>query len=399
MLPLEDVSVLDLSRLAPGPYCTMVLGDLGADVLRVEQPGGGARQQREREAEGGDAEAKERREAAFNALLRNKRAIGLNLKDGAAREVFYALAGAADVVVEGFRPGVVKRLGVDYETLKGINPGIVYCSISGYGQDGPYRDLVGHDINYISFAGVLGAIGPDPDQPPTIPLNFLADYAGGGMLAATSILAALRVRDKTGKGQYVDISMTDGTVYLAARLFSEYLASGHPTERGRYWLSGASPYYNVYRCRDGKYISLGCNEPWFWENLCKVFGREDLIPVQWDRPRWPEMVREFREIMATRTQAEWVAEFEKTDIAYGKVYAQDEVFDDPQLQHRQMGIDAGEVNGETVRQVGIGPKLSETPGAVRSLGAPVGAHTDAVLSGLGYPEERIAELRAQGAVG
>lgn len=399
MLPLEGVTVLDLSRLAPGPYCTMVLGDLGADVLRIEQPGGSARDQREKAAEGGEAEAKERREAAFNALLRNKRAIGLNLKNAEAREVFYALARKADVVVEGFRPGVVNRLGVDYETLKAINQGIVYCSISGYGQDGPYRDLVGHDINYISFAGALGVIGPDFDQPPAIPLNFLADYAGGGMLAAVTILAALRVRDRTGKGQNVDISMTDGTVYLAARLFSEYLATGRPTERGRYWLSGASPYYNVYRCGDGKYISLGCNEPWFWENLCKVFDREDLIPVQWERSRWPEMVEAFKAIMVTRNQAEWVVEFDKTDIAYGKVYSQDEVFDDPQMQHRRMGIDAGEVNGETVRQVGIGPKLSETPGSVRSLGVPVGEDTDVTLQGLGYSAEQIAALRERGVVG
>src|SRR3990170_6270035 len=200
MMPLEGIRVLDLTRLAPGPFCTMLLGDLGADVIIVEEPPGVGRRF--------DIGMSERAQA-YNALGRNKRSVGLNLKEPRAQEAFLRMAEKADVVVEGFRPGVVKRLGVDYETVSARNPRIVYCSLSGYGQTGPYAMLVGHDINYISVGGALGGIGW-PGSPPAIPMNIIADFAGGGLYAAFSILAAVIAREKTGRGQYVDVAMSDG---------------------------------------------------------------------------------------------------------------------------------------------------------------------------------------------
>ena len=391
---LQGIRVVDLSRMAPGPFCTMMLGDLGADVIRVEEPGGG-RMARER---GGDVEQAEiARRAAFNALNRNKRSIALNLKHRDAQDVLYRLIEDADVFVEGFRPGVVSRLGCDYETLSDINPRLVYCSLSGYGQDGPYSALVGHDINYISVGGALGVIGT-PDGPPVIPYNIIADYAGGGFHAAMAILAALMARQHTGRGQYVDIAMSDGVAYMLASLMSEYFATGTIPTRGEMSLNGGAPYYNVYRCRDGEYISVGCIEPWFWSALCNALGREDLIEGQFELGRADYVRRELERVFATKDRDEWWELLSGRDnIAVAKVNSLDEVVTDSQNVHRKMVLEVGDVNGEPVRQVGIGPKLSDTPGSVRSLGAVVGQHTDEVLGELAYTSEQIAAMRESGA--
>jgi crotonobetainyl-CoA:carnitine CoA-transferase CaiB-like acyl-CoA transferase len=221
MLPLEGIHILDLTRLAPGPHCTMILADLGAEVLKIEEPGAPTGRRAE-QAAGQSTQWKVTgidRYSPFNALNRNKRSMGLNLKSEAGREVFYRLAATADVVVEEFRPGVAKRLGIDYETLRQGNPRLIYCAITGYGQDGPYRHHVGHDINYISLAGALGLMGPK-DGPPVIPHNLLADFAGGGMHGAIGVLAALMARQRSGRGQFVDIAMTDGVLNLQAALLS-----------------------------------------------------------------------------------------------------------------------------------------------------------------------------------
>lgn len=392
---LEGVKIIDLSRMAPGPFCTMVLGDLGADVIRIEEPGGG-RMARERAGDSGD-EAAVCRRAAFNALNRNKRSVALNLKDPDAQAVLRRLVESADVFVEGFRPGVVSRLGCDYNTLSAVNPRLVYCSISGYGQDGPYANLVGHDINYISVGGALGAIG-QAGGAPVIPYNIIADYAGGGFHAAAAILAALMARERTGRGQRVDIAMSDGVAYMLAALMSEYFASGAIPQRGETSLNGGAPYYNVYRCRDGRYLSVGCIEPWFWSTLCRAIGREDLIDGQFDPDRAAHVKRELAAVFETRDREDWWRELSNIDnIAVAKVYDIDEAVSDPQNIHRRMIIDAGEINGETVRQVGIAPKLSDTPGSVRSLGATVGQHTDQILAELGISQEEIARMKASGA--
>ena len=394
-MALEGIKVIDLSRMAPGPFCTMALGDLGAEVLRVEEPGGG-RMARERSSSADEDLA--RRNAAFNALNRNKRSIALNLKEPSAQKVLRQLVKDADVFVEGFRPGVVSRLGCDYETLSAINPRLVYCSLSGYGQDGPYANLVGHDINYISVGGALGVIGERGGQP-IIPYNIIADFAGGGMHAAMAILAAIIARGHTGRGQYVDVAMSDGVAYLMASILSVYFTDGAVAKPGAMTLNGAAPYYNVYECLDGRYISVGCIEPWFWAALCRALGREDLIADQFDTGRAEYIKDELRKIFLTRERDEWWELLSGIDnIAVSKVSSIEEMVSDPQNVHRRMAIEVGEVNGKPVKQVGIGPKLSDTPGSVRFTGATTGQHTDDVLTELGYSAEEVAGLRESGAV-
>jgi crotonobetainyl-CoA:carnitine CoA-transferase CaiB-like acyl-CoA transferase len=376
----------------------MVLGDLGADVVRVEERGGG-RMTREQGAErGGSNGAEARRRAAFNALGRNKRSIVLDLKHEDARGVLHRLCRDADVFIEGFRPGVVARLGCDYETLQGLNPRLVYCSLSGYGQDGPYRDLVGHDVNYISVGGALGVIGT-PNGAPVIPYNIIADYAGGGMHAAMAILAALLARGRTGEGQQVDIAMSDGVAYMMAPVMAEYFASGTVPSPGDMGLNGGAPYYNVYRCRDGKYLSVGCIEPWFWADLCHAIDRDELIPGQFDPDSSAQTIQELQELFAQRDREEWWELLTKAgDVAVAKVYSIDEMVEDPQNVHRRMALEVGQVDGEPVRQVGIGPKLSATPGAIRTLGAVGGQHTREVLEELGYSVADVERLVEAGAV-
>jgi len=334
---------------------------------------------------------------AHNALGRNKRSIVLNLRKEEARQVFYRLAESVDVVLEGFRPGVVKRLGVDYDTLRPLNPRLVYCSLSGYGQDGPYAAMVGHDINYISIGGALGAIGW-PGQPPAIPLNVIADFAGGGLHAAFAILAALLAREKTGRGQYVDIAMSDGVMYLLAMPLTLYFYNGTVVRPGEHLLNGAAPSYNLYQTKDSGWISLGSLEPHFYANLCRALGREDFIPYQYDASKREEVFAYFREQFRTRTRDEWFEYLRQSDICVAPVYSLDEAAADPHNQARHMVVEVDHPRLGPVRQVGIGPKFSETPGQVRTTAPRAGQHTDEVLASLGHTREQIEGLRASGAV-
>ena len=398
MMALDGIKVLDFCRNAPGMFATMILADMGADVLMVERPMDEARAAYERVVAGIETPEDERRHAAFNALQRNKRSIALNLKEPEALEIFRQLATDADVVVEGFRPGVVNRLGVGYEQVKKINPRAVYCSVSGYGQTGPYSQMAGHDINYISFAGALGLIGDSSDGKPAIPLNLIADYAGGGLCGAVGILAALMAREKTGQGQYVDIAMTEGVLYMLCGMIADAFSQGYKPTRGGTRLNGGSPYYNVYRTADGKYFSIAAIEPWFWENLCRAIEREDLIPHQGaDEDERAEISRILEATFLSKTRDEWFEALRDANISVAKVYDLEEALNDPQVQDRGMVVELeapGTLNGK-VRQPGIPFLLSETPGAVRHVGSVVGQHTAEVLAGLGYDHDHIAELRAK----
>ncbi|MDO8671354.1 MAG: CaiB/BaiF CoA-transferase family protein [Dehalococcoidia bacterium] len=395
-LALEGTRILDLTWQGPGPYCTMLLGDLGADVVRIQEPlvsGGSSR----RVGEKPTARPTDERGLAYDAHGRNKRSITLNLKNEAARKIFYDLVKTADVVLDGFRPGVSIRLGVDYATLKEINPAIICCSISGFGQTGPYNKLAGHDINYLSIAGALSMIGRK-GGPPAIPQNYLADFGGGAMHAVMGILAALLARQRTGVGQYVDVSLTDCVMSLMTWDFARYLMSGETPTRGETTLSGGAPYYDVYETKDGKYISIGSIEPWLFSELCKALGREDLVQVQANPEKQEEIFAFFRETFKTRTRDDWFAYLRQFDNCIAPVLAIDEVVQDPQVQARQMITEIDHPTLGKVKQVGISIKMSDTPGSIRCFTPARGEHTDAILSNLGYAAGDIQALREQGAI-
>jgi crotonobetainyl-CoA:carnitine CoA-transferase CaiB-like acyl-CoA transferase len=405
-LALSRLRVLDLSRLAPGPYCTMLLGDLGADVLVIDD----ARDVRAARAEPADAlrdETALRRAASDATLRRNKRSLALNLKTDAARQVFYRLADEADIVLEGFRPGVVTRLGVDYDTLATRNPRLIYCSLSGYGQTGPYAGHVGHDINYIATAGALAASGSDPPGPegpsrPAIPLNLLADFAGGGLMAAFAILAAVVAREETGRGQYIDLAMSDGVLSLLTAPMAAHFAIGADLAPRSYVLNGGAPYYDVYRTADDRWFSLGAVEPKFFANFCAAVGREDLIPLQNDdAPAARARLRdELAAIFRTRGADEWFALLTQTDVCAAPVLTPAEAAADPHNRAREMILDVPrpDGSGETMPQIGIAAKLGATPGRVRAPAPGPGRDTDAVLRALGMDDAAIAALRESGAV-
>jgi len=374
--PLEGLKVLDLTRMLPGPFCTMLLADLGAEVTIIEQAGG--------------ADIGPRR-TNFH-VDRNKKSLILNLKDARAKDIFYRLVSNADVVVEGFRPGVTARLKIDYPTLREINNGLIYCSISGYGQDGPYRTRVGHDINYIALSGLLSLTGKK-DQDPVIPGTQIADVAGGGLMAANSILAALYFKEKTGQGQYIDVSMMDGVLSFNAVTLFEYFSTGKVPQRGTYRLLGSAPCYNVYRTKDDRHITIGALEPKFWANLCRKLSREDLIAKQYDASS--ESLEEVKQIFVSKTSAEWERLLESEDVCYAPVLNLEEAARNDQVLHRDMVVEMKEPGSKNLKQVGIVPKFSLTPGKIRIPPPTPGQHTHEILRGLGIGQEAISKLEEE----
>jgi alpha-methylacyl-CoA racemase len=393
-MALSGIKVLDLCRVGPGPYCSMLLADFGADVTLVEPiPGSGKPQRQGRDGEAPAAD----RVRAHNAVGRGKRSIALNLKDPSGVELFHELARSADVVMEGFRPGVVRRLRVDHETLSQINPRIISCSISGYGQTGPNSQRVGHDINYIAAGAALGLIGPDDGSPPAIPLNILGDYAGGGLMAAFAICVALIAREKSGRGQAIDLAMTDGVLSLLTSAYARTTREQRPIPRGAMLLNGGAHFYNVYRTRDGRWLSIGCLEPYFYKALCDVLALDDLRDEQMNEARWPERREQVAAVIERRTADDWMAVMAERDVAVAVVLELDEVAEDPNLRARDMLVSVEGPLGPTL-QVGVAPKLSETPGRAGAVAPSQGQDTDRILASLGVTPERIAELRAAGTI-
>jgi len=309
--------------------------------------------------------------------------------------------------VEGFRPGVMARLGGDYATLSQINPRLIYCSLSGFGQDGPYRDLPAHDINYLSIGGVLNLIG-EPDRPPAIPLNIIADYAGASMHGVVGILLALLARQQTGRGQWVDVSYLDTTVSLLAAtpMLRDFFFNGSSCGRGEGALGGSFPYYTTYETADGKLLSVGCTEPWLWQNFCTAIGREDLAKFALRSEHFAGLAnsaaqqakKEVQAVLHHKTRDEWCEFFKDKNVCVGPVYTVAETVQDPQVVARNMVVDVEDSRYGTVRQVGVAIKLSETPGSIRHVGPTVGEHTEAVLETLGYSAAERAQLRQAGTV-
>jgi crotonobetainyl-CoA:carnitine CoA-transferase CaiB-like acyl-CoA transferase len=333
------------------------------------------------------------------AIRRNSRSVSLNLKTPEGRDVFYRLARTTDVVMEGFRPGVVKRLGVDYDTLREIKPDIIYASLTGYGQTGPYSEYDGHDLNYMGLTGIVDMTGA-AHGPPMIPGNTIADNAGGGMNAVISILAAVVAKQRTGAGQHIDCAMVDGLLTMMFLNVDDYVTSREVKHRGETLLTGRYPWYNIYETSDGKYLTVCAIEPWFFENLCRLLGLEEFTPHQHDEgAKRDEMFAAFREAFRRKTRDEWVARLMPAETCVAPVYAMDEVVRDPHLRGRGIIVEP-ELPGEASRpQVGVMVKLSETPGRIRSAAVAPGANTAEVLAELGYDAAAIEAMRDAGAVG
>jgi crotonobetainyl-CoA:carnitine CoA-transferase CaiB-like acyl-CoA transferase len=403
-LPLAGVRVLDLSRLLPGGFCSLLLADFGADVLKVEDTGmGDYIRWSPPYYEGAHDSAKS---ALFLSLNRNKRSIRLDLKNERGREALLRLVREHDVVLESFRPGVLDRLGVGYERMREQNPGVVYCAISGYGQDGPKREASGHDMNYLGLIGLLGLTGERGGGAGGGPIQSagqIADLGGGALMAAFGIMAALRERDGSsghpgsGEGQLVDVSMADGALSWLAMVAGAYFADGAVPRRGELPLAGSLICYRPYECADG-WITLGALEPKFWQAWCRGVGRDELIAAQFERPG-SEAHEQVRQIFAARTREEWEAFAAKHDCCLEPVLELDEALESELVREREMVVEIEQPGtARPVRQLGVPIKLTRTPGDHARLPGPMlGEHTEEVLIAAGYSTAEVAELLDSGA--
>jgi crotonobetainyl-CoA:carnitine CoA-transferase CaiB-like acyl-CoA transferase len=377
--------MLDLSRLLPGPYCSLILADLGMEVLKIE------------DLEMGDYMRQDT--AYFLAVNRNKKSMTLDLKVKEGKDIFYKLIHSYDIILESFRPGVVDRLGISYEELRKKNPRVILCSLSGYGQDGPYREKSGHDINYIGLGGILELIGKK-DEAPVIPGIQIADLGAGGMMSAIAILAAVVHRQNTGKGQYLDVSMLDGVISWLSIHAGKYFMDGELPMRGDTLLTGGYACYHVYETKDGRYMSLGALEPKFWQNFCEVIGRKQLIIEQYiEGEQRLRLIEEIQEFFKTRTQKEWVDFFKNVDVCCEPILNLNEVFHHPHVLHRQMVKEfEHSVEGRTL-QVGNPIKSSQYSFEIQSPPPRRGEHTMEVLKSIGYSDKEIQHFKEVKAIG
>ncbi|MFB9836345.1 CaiB/BaiF CoA transferase family protein [Actinoallomurus acaciae] len=375
MGPLNGVRVIEIASLAPAPFACMVLADLGADVIRVDRPA----------SVGG--------EAPMDPLGRGRRSIGLNLKDPAGVDVLLRLVDDADVIVEGFRPGVTERLGFGPDACLARNPGIVYGRMTGWGQEGPMSGMAGHDINYIAVAGALDPIGRAGERP-LPPLNLVGDFGGGGMLLAVGILAALHERSHSGRGQVVDAAMVDGAALLTSFIHGMRGQGLWADARGTNLLDSGAPFYDTYETADGLYMSVGALEPQFYAALLHGLGLEgEDLPGQLENDRWPQLRARFTEVFKTRTRAEWTEIFDGTDACVAPVMGLGEAPNHPHATAREGFV---EVGGLT--QPAPAPRFSRTAAEAPTPPVRAGEHTDTTLTALGLSTKEIADLRARGAV-
>jgi alpha-methylacyl-CoA racemase len=381
---LETIRVLDLTRLLPGPFCSMLLADMGCDVVKVEEPGRGDYMRYYPPLRDGQS-------VAFNAINRNKRSLTLNLKIEAGRDLFKHLAARADVVIEGNRPGVMERLGVGWEELRHANPKLVMCSITGFGQDGPWAQRAGHDLNYMAIAGAL-ALNAAPGGPPH-PLGVqVADIGAGAQGAATAILGALLEVALGSNGRHLDVSMTDGALSWLAVALAQVREEDQVPARADLRLTGRYACYRVYETRDGRFYSVGALEPKFWQELCLAFDRPDLVARQYaEDDDQAALQREVEAIFATRTRADWQALLGDRDVCCEPVLELDEVPEHPHVMAR------GLVN-EQSSGLEVAPAVPAGPDWRRRDPPRLGEHTAEILAEVGVDEQRLAELRAAGAV-
>jgi alpha-methylacyl-CoA racemase len=377
--PLAGVRVLEVAGLGPAPFGAMVLADLGADVIVID---------RVDEVVGASPEA-----AKGNVYGRGRRSIGVDLKSADGVEVVCRLTDLADVFVEGFRPGVMERLGLGPHELRGRNERLVYARMTGWGQDGPWAERAGHDINYTSLAGPLAHIGRR-DQPPTPPLNLVADFGGGGMLLALGVCAALVERATSGLGQVIDAAMVDGVALLAAPIANAYIQGFFNQERGTNWLDSGAHYYDVYETADGQYVSIGAIEAKFYANLLDALGIDASdLPDQHDTTQWPAMKERFATIFRSASRSEWEARLAHLDVCFAPVLSFTDAAQHPHLVARQTYVD---VDG--VPQPAPAPRFDRTPAVLDRPPAPAGHHTIEILGESGFSADEVDQLRTAGVV-
>ena len=385
--PLSDVKILDLTRLLPGGFCTLLLADLGADVIKIEDTGPGDYVRWAPPYYGSEEHTPlGTRSAIYLSLNRNKRSIRLDLKQEGGRQALIKLAGAADVLVESFRLG--------FDVLSQANPALVYCPITGYGQDGPNRDRAGHDMNYLGLNGILGLTG-EAGGPPVQSGAQIADLGGGGLMAAVGILAALQEARRSGQGQMVDISMTDGSLAWLAMEAGRYFGSGEVPERGNIMLSGGIVCYRPYEAKDG-WITCGALEPKFWKAFCEGVGRPELIEHQFEKPG-SEAHGQVAEVFKTRTRDEWKAFNDEHDAMIEPVLDLDEALESELVHEREMVVSYEQPEMGEVKQLGFPIKLSRTPASIELPAPALGEHTDELLSEAGYSKDEIQALEESGA--
>ena len=390
-LPLEGIRVLDLSSLLPGSLCTQILADLGADVLKIENPqaGDGFREKPPLVKTMG---------SYFHMINRNKKAMTLNLRDPAGRDIFLKMVPQADILLDSFRPGSMQRMDLAYEDLKKINPRLIHCSLTGFGQDGPYCDRAAHDINVLGISGILDLLGEKGGRP-IVPGVQFAGAGAGSLNAVIGILASLLRRERTGMGQYIDAALLDGLTPFLGLVMSTFLTTGQLPKRGETLVGGGYVFYNIYETSDRKYIVLGCLEEKFWQEFCRAIAREDLIEDQFVAgPRQDEMITEIQRIMLQKTRQEWLDILSHYDTCVSPVNSLEEALQDPHIQQRGLWFKAQHpVDGE-IGQQGFSIKFSEDQPGWRTHPPSFGEHTREILLQMGYNEAAVDDLAEKGVI-
>ncbi len=391
MGPLAGIRILDLSKYGPSRYCSMILADLGAEVIVVEMP---------KTAGQSLGVVSEDVGSLYIGHNRNKKCIVLNLKKEEGKQIFYRLAEKADVVIEANRPGVLKRRGMDYETVRKLNSRLIYCSITGYGQDGPYAQRSGHEINFAAVSGILGLTGSKNGPPVYLQSPSIADLLGGVTHAVIAVVSALFAREKNGKGQFIDVSITDGAIFYHWIDGQSYLLNGNLPERAELPTGSDMACMNTYKAGDDKYFSVGCAEPWLWDKFCHLMAREDFISHQFDDiEKQKEMYRAFSEVFATKERVEWVKLLNESDINASPVYNFGELFSDPHFLHRKVLTEVEHPKLGKIKMLNTPFRFSETPVEVSASPPLWGEHTKEILRDvLGYNESQIDRLLKEGII-
>lgn len=391
-LPLQGIRVLDLSRGITGGFCSQQLADFGAEVIKVENTAGGdILRYQPPLLEGAGTQ--------FYMVNRNKKSITLNLRPQEGKDIFFKLVKVSDVVIDQFRPGVMERLGLGYEVLKKINPDIIYCSLSAYGITGPMRDLSGHDLNFRSMSGMLSLIRDKNNMPHLSPISIAA-LTGGGLYAALGIILALYQREKKGQGQLCEVAMVDGALTFMVEALAQWAGTGELAQRGDKVMPGNNAYYNIYRTKDDKYLSLGAIETKSWEEFCNMMSKSEYVSLQGDMERQEEIYQGIQEVFLTRTRDEWVEFFAGHNVQLTPVLEVDEVVNHPQMQERKMIHWMKDFKGSGIDMplTGIPIKLSNGPEEINTSFPKLGENNYEVLSLLGYSDEKITAYKNNGVI-